>query len=72
VLSALPTTVSALVVYLPPPLPSVSFPQGIVKQFFNEEEVTGALVMDALYNGCKQVEDYSQLWSEPWGLGGEA
>ncbi len=31
--------------------------QGIVKQFFNEKEVTSTLVMDALHSGCKQVEE---------------
>jgi hypothetical protein len=30
--------------------------QGIVKQFFNEKEVTSTLVMDALYCGCRQLE----------------
>ncbi|KAJ9533700.1 hypothetical protein QJQ45_026842 [Haematococcus lacustris] len=30
--------------------------KGVVKQFFNEKEVTSTLVMDALYSGCKQVE----------------
>lgn len=30
--------------------------KGIVKQFFNEKEVTSTLVMDALFCGCKQLE----------------
>lgn len=31
--------------------------QGLVKRFFNEKEVTSTLVMDALFSGCKQVEE---------------
>ena len=31
--------------------------QAIVKRFFNEKEVTSTLVMDALFSGCKQLED---------------
>jgi hypothetical protein len=31
--------------------------QGIVKQFFNEKEVTSTLVMDALFSGCRQAEE---------------
>lgn len=38
--------------------------QGIVKQFFNEKEVTSTLVMDALYSGCKQIEEHSRSWLE--------
>jgi hypothetical protein len=35
-----------------------------VKQFFNEKEVTSTLVMDALYSGCKQIEEHSRSWIE--------
>ncbi len=35
--------------------------QGLVKHFFNEKEVTSTLVMDALYSGCKQVEENGRL-----------
>lgn len=35
---------------LPAPL------QGLVKHFFNEKEVTSTLVMDALYSGCRQID----------------
>lgn len=28
-----------------------------MKHFFNEKEVTSTLVMDALFSGCKQMED---------------
>ncbi len=38
--------------------------QGLVKEFFNEKEVTSTLVMDALYSGCKQVEEHSRLYLE--------
>lgn len=38
--------------------------QGIVKQFFNEKEVTSTLVMDALYSGCKQIEEHSRSYIE--------
>ncbi len=31
--------------------------QGLVKRFFNEKEVTSTLVMDALYTGCKALEE---------------
>lgn len=34
--------------------------QGIVKQFFNEKEVTSTLVMDALFCGCKQLDKLSR------------
>lgn len=34
--------------------------QGLVKQFFNEKEVTSTLVMDALLCGCKQLEAASR------------
>jgi hypothetical protein len=34
--------------------------QGVVKQFFNEKEVTSTLVMDALYCGCRQLECLSR------------
>ena len=33
--------------------------QGLVKRFFNEKEVTSTLVMDALFSGCKQLEEVS-------------
>lgn len=39
-------------------------PQAVVKQFFNEKEVTSTLVMDALYSGCKQMEEHSRTWLE--------
>lgn len=42
----------------PPPL------QGIVKKFFNEKEVTSTLVMDALYSGCKQIEEATRGWEQ--------
>lgn len=28
-----------------------------MKRFFNEKEVTSTLVMDALFSGCKQLEE---------------
>jgi len=31
--------------------------QGLVKHFFNEKEVTSTLVMDALYAGCRCLEE---------------
>lgn len=34
--------------------------QGVVKRFFNEKEVTSTLVMDALFSGCKQLEEASR------------
>ena len=34
--------------------------QGLVKRFFNEKEVTSTLVMDALFSGCKQLEEMSR------------
>lgn len=34
--------------------------QGAVKQFFNEKEVTSTLMMDALYSGCRQLEEHSR------------
>jgi diadenosine tetraphosphatase ApaH/serine/threonine PP2A family protein phosphatase len=30
--------------------------KGLVRQFFNEKEVTSTLVMDALFCGCKQLD----------------
>jgi hypothetical protein len=33
-----------------------------VKQFFNEKEVTSTLVMDALYSGCRQLEEGTRKW----------
>lgn len=38
-------------------LASLAGEQGLVKRFFNEKEVTSTLVMDALFSGCKQVEE---------------
>ncbi|PNW74497.1 hypothetical protein CHLRE_12g494000v5 [Chlamydomonas reinhardtii] len=38
--------------------------KAVVKQFFNEKEVTSTLVMDALYSGCKQIEEHSRSWLE--------
>lgn len=35
-------------------------PQGLVKHFFNEKEVTSTLVMDALYSGCRQIEQHTR------------
>jgi len=37
--------------------------KGVVKQFFNEKEVTSTLVMDALYAGCRQLEESSRGWA---------
>lgn len=37
--------------------------QGLVKRFFNEKEVTSTLVMDALFSGCKQVEEATRASS---------
>lgn len=34
--------------------------KGIVKQFFNEKEVTSTLVMDALFCGCRQLDKLGQ------------
>ena len=31
-----------------------------MESFFNEKEVTSTLVMDALFSGCKQVEEASR------------
>ena len=39
--------------------------QGLVKRFFNEKEVTSTLVMDALFSGCKQVEEASRAGIGP-------
>jgi hypothetical protein len=51
--------------------------QGVVKRFFNEKEVTSTLVMDALYCGCKLLEDAGrrclqarQRQTRPWGQKG--
>ena len=38
--------------------------QHVVKRFFNEKEVTSTLVMDALFSGCKQLEEAARL-AEP-------
>lgn len=38
--------------------------QALVKQFFNEKEVTSTLVMDALFSGCKQIEEHSRNYLE--------
>ena len=35
-----------------------------MKQFFNEKEVTSTLVMDALYSGCKQIDEHSRAYLE--------
>jgi hypothetical protein len=45
-----------VVVDLCPNLAVVGLTQGIVKQFFNEKEVTSTLVMDALFCGCRQLD----------------
>lgn len=39
--------------------------QGLVKRFFNEKEATSTLVMDALFSGCKQVEEASRAGIGP-------
>mmetsp|Transcript_12537 Transcript_12537/g.35224 ORF Transcript_12537/g.35224 Transcript_12537/m.35224 type:complete len:1065 (+) Transcript_12537:198-3392(+) len=36
--------------------------KGVVKHFFNEKEVTSTLVMDALYSGCRAMEEHSRQW----------
>ena len=36
-----------------------------MKRFFNEKEVTSTLVMDALFSGCKQVEEASRAGIGP-------
>ncbi|KAL3132326.1 hypothetical protein ABBQ32_008904 [Trebouxia sp. C0010 RCD-2024] len=41
--------------------------KGLVKRFFNEKEVTSTLVMDALFSGCKQVEEASRAGIGPKG-----
>lgn len=41
--------------------------KGLVKRFFNEKEVTSTLVMDALFSGCKQVEEVSRASIGPKG-----
>lgn len=46
----------------PAPSPQVVL-KGVVKQFFNEKEVTSTLVMDALYAGCRQLEETSRAWA---------
>ncbi|CAD7695139.1 unnamed protein product [Ostreobium quekettii] len=38
--------------------------KGVVKRFFNEKEVTSTLVMDALFCGCRQLEENTRLWFE--------
>jgi hypothetical protein len=43
--------------------------KGVVKQFFNEKEVTSTLVMDALYAGCRQLEEASRSCTAVSGLG---
>jgi hypothetical protein len=35
-----------------------------VKRFFNEKEVTSTLVMDALYSGCRAMEEHTRQWLE--------
>lgn len=37
--------------------------KGLLKTFFNEKEVTSTLVMDALYAGCRQVEEATRQWA---------
>ena len=32
-----------------------------MKRFFNEKEVTSTLVMDALFSGCKQLEEAGKI-----------
>ncbi len=44
--------------------------QGVVKRFFNEKEVTSTLVMDALFSGCKQLEEASRQPPQQEGGGG--
>ena len=39
-----------------------------MKHFFNEKEVTSTLVMDALYSGCRQVEEAARFLEEVGGL----
>lgn len=53
----------ALSVTPPTPLASATA-QGLVKQFFNEKEVTSTLVMDALVSGCRQIAEHSQRWAK--------
>jgi hypothetical protein len=43
--------------------------KGVVKQFFNEKEVTSTLVMDALFAGCRQLEEASRAWAAVSGGG---
>lgn len=38
--------------------------KGLVKHFFNEKEVTSTLIMDAIFCGCKQIEEESHKWLE--------
>eukprot|EP00873_Tetraselmis_striata_P038610 jgi/Tetstr1/458874/TSEL_004382.t1 len=38
--------------------------KGVVKRFFNEKEVTSTLVMDALYSGCRAMEEHTRQWLE--------
>jgi hypothetical protein len=38
--------------------------KGLVKRFFNEKEVTSTLVMDALFCGCKLLEQASSQCSQ--------
>lgn len=38
--------------------------KGLVKHFFNEKEVTSTLIMDAIFCGCRQIEDASHQWLE--------
>lgn len=38
--------------------------KAVVKRFFNEKEVTSTLVMDALYSGCRAMEEHTRQWLE--------
>ncbi|KAK9819464.1 hypothetical protein WJX74_009144 [Apatococcus lobatus] len=40
--------------------PSARILKGLVKRFFSEKEVTSTLVMDALFCGCKAIEEASR------------
>ena len=54
-----------IVVSLTEALKTAGAAQGLVKRFFNEKEVTSTLVMDALFSGCKQVEEASRAGLGP-------
>jgi len=38
--------------------------KGLVKRVFNEKEVTSTLVMDAIYSGCRAIEEHSKQWMD--------